>query len=385
MRVLVLNAGSSSLKAAIVDSDGGARLATASEAQIGGRRGIDHGVALERVLERFERDAAPALQSVEALGHRIVHGGEALRQPILIDAAVEAQIAACTPLAPLHNPAALAVLRALRPPLSALPQVAVFDTAFHASMPEAARCYALPRELTERYGLRRFGFHGINHANVMHRSAEALGVPASTLRLVSCHLGAGGSVSAIAGGRSIDTSMGLTPFEGLVMASRAGDLDPGLLLRLARDAGFGVEALEELLTRRCGLAALAGTTDMALIERRAAAGEARAGFALEVYVHRLRRYIGAMIAVLGGADAIAFSGGIGEHSALLRERACATLAYLGGWIDPARNAAAAVTPSEPVARISTSSSALRLLVVAADEERAIAEDVAALLLQSRRR
>jgi acetate kinase len=374
VRVLALNAGSSSLKAAIVDSGSGARLAAALEAPVG-----DAAQGLGRVVATLRHAAAAALDGVEAIGHRIVHGGPQLVRPVAIDAAVEAQIEACVPLAPLHNPAGLALLRAARTAWPALPQVAVFDTAFHATLSEAARCYALPRELVEAHGLRRFGFHGINHAHVLRRCAAALGRPVAALRIVSCHLGAGGSVAAIAGGRSVDTSMGLTPLEGLVMATRAGDLDPGVLLRLQREAGLGADDLERILSQASGLLALAGTTDMASIERRARAGDPRCEFALEVYVHRLRRYIGAMAGVLGGVDAIAFSGGIGEHGVAVRERACATLGFLGARLDTGRNAAAAVSHADPVATLSALGSPVSLLVVAADEERAIAEEVARVL------
>ena len=404
MRVLVLNAGSSSLKAALFDTGRGRRLASAVE-----RETQDHAAAIERVLVALEAQAPQDLARLEAIGHRIVHGGASLRHPVQVDAAIEAAIAACVPLAPLHNPPGLAVLRAARARFAALPQVAVFDTAFHADLPEAAWRYALPDAVVARHGLRRYGFHGINHANVMQRCAESLGVAPAALRLVSCHLGAGASVAAIAGGRCVDTSMGFTPLEGLVMGTRAGDLDPGIVLQLARaaladgshdgpapepappprDTGAlpagdaasqrALDALESMLNRHSGLLALAGTADMAQIERRARDGEAQAVVALEVYVHRLRRYLGAMCAVLGGADAISFSGGIGEHATQVRAQACAGLGWLGAQLDEAANASAAVSHEQPVARISTPSSAVRLLVVAADEERSIAEQVAALL------
>ena len=328
------------------------------------------------MVATLRRESAAALEGVGAVGHRIVHGGETLVQPVAVDAAVESRIEACVPLAPLHNPAGLALLRAARARWPALPQVAVFDTAFHSTLPESARCYALPRELVEAHGLRRFGFHGINHANVMRRCAEALGRPATALRIVSCHLGAGGSLAAIAGGRSVDTTMGLTPLEGLVMAKRAGDLDPGVLLRLLRDAGLDADGLARLLNHESGLVALAGTTDMASIERRAGAGDARCEFALEVYVHRLRRYIGAMASVMGGVDVIAFTGGIGEHGVAVRGRACAGLGFLGARLDARLNESASVSHGAPVASLSQPGSPVSLLVVAADEEREIAAGVA---------
>ncbi len=394
MAILVLNAGSSSLKAAIVDGGSGRHLATAIEREV-----EDHAAALPKVLATLEREAPEAAASLEAIGHRIVHGGESLRQPVRVDDGVEAAIEACLPLAPLHNPPGLAVLRVMRRARPDLPQVAVFDTAFHATLPEAARRYALPLELCERHGLRRFGFHGISHANVMARCAQTLAQPAQALRIVSCHLGAGGSVAAIDRGRSVDTSMGFTPLEGLVMATRPGDVDAGVLLKLLRDAALAPAELEDLLNRRSGLQALAGTPDMAQVERRAAAGDARCALALDVYVHRLRRYLGAMVAVMDGVDAIAFTGGIGEHSATVRARVCEGLGWLGAQLDPRRNAGAVVTPQDPVATISLSpvsppagppgttsfrpaparGGAVTLLVVAADEERAIAAEIARLL------
>ena len=343
----------------------------------------DYVAALDVALATLARSSPALMERVEAAGHRIVHGGESLVAPVIVDAAVEAQIEEFAPLAPLHNPAGLAVLRGLRLRLPALAQVAVFDTAFHASMPVAARSYALPQHLVAKHGLHRYGFHGINHANVLRRCATALDIAAVSLRIVSCHLGAGGSVTAIAQGRSVDTSMGMTPLEGLVMATRPGDVDPGVIVRLMREADLGADALDDILNRHSGLLALAGTIDMAQVQQRASAGDARSAFAIDVYVHRLCRYIGAMTAVMGGADAIVFSGGIGENSALIRERACARLGYLGGRLDPVRNGTVAVTHASPVAIISATSSALSLLVVAADEERAIAEDVGA-LLQARR-
>jgi acetate kinase len=371
LRVLALNAGSSSLKAAILESGTGGRLASVTQEGV-----EDAAQSLERALASLRRQSAAALEGIEAVGHRIVHGGERLVEAVAVDARVEAGIEACVPLAPLHNPAGLALLRAARSRWPALPHVAVFDTAFHASLSEAARCYALPRTLVEAHGLRRFGFHGINHANVMRRCAEALERPPGALRIVSCHLGAGGSLAAIAGGRSVDTTMGMTPLEGLVMAKRAGDLDPGVLLRLLRDAGLGVGELSHLLNHESGLVALAGTTEMADIERLAHDGDARCGFALEVYVHRLRRHVGAMAGVMGGVDVIAFSGGIGEHAVGVRARACAGLEFLGARFDAGLNDAARVSHEAPVARFSMPGSPVALLVVAADEEREIAADVA---------
>lgn len=391
MRVLVLNAGSSSLKAGCFDAAGRSRIAGTKVAlQPAGKQiAAACTAALHAAFADLERQAPGVLQGLDAIGHRIVHGGLALRRTTVIDAGVEARIEGCVPLAPLHNAVGLAMLRAARASWPALPQLAVFDTAFHAQLPPAAWHYALPESLTAPLQARRFGFHGINHAQVLRRCAAVLGVEPVALRLVSCHLGAGASVAAIVGGHSVDTSMGYTPLEGLVMGTRAGDLDPGLVLRLAReavrgaarehgmygDAAGAIDSLEEQLQRRSGLRALGGTEDVAALESRAAQGDEAATLALDVYVHRLRRYIGAMCASTGGADAIAFSGGVGEHSAVVRSRACGALGWLGAQLDAGANAAARPSEGAPVARISTPTSAVSLLVVAADEERAIAEEV----------
>ncbi|MCP5472653.1 MAG: acetate/propionate family kinase [Sinobacteraceae bacterium] len=372
MRVLVLNAGSSSLKAALLDVAADRRLADAVAREV-----AEPAAALASVLRQIEVAVPGGLSRLDAIGHRIVHGAQLLR-PVRVDDAVEAAIAASVPLAPLHNPPGLAALRAMRARFPMVPQVAVFDTAFHATLPPAASRYALPDEWVARLGLRRLGFHGINHAQVMRRCAATLGMAPCTSRLVSCHLGAGASVAAIAHGRCVDTSMGMTPLEGLVMGTRAGDLDPGIVLQLAR-AIPDPDELDVLLQRHSGLLALAGTTDMAEIERRARAGEARALAALEVYVHRLRRYLGAMCASMEGVDAIAFSGGIGEHATLLRELTCRGLGWIGAQFDPDANRSANVSHQAPVARISTPVSVVQLLVVAADEEREIALEVATLL------
>jgi acetate kinase len=317
MRVLALNCGSSSLKAAIIDSVRKERLFDCRVDKI------------EEVLDQVRKRAQIA---PEAVAHRIVHGGERFVQPTRVDDAVLAEIEALEDLAPLHNPPAVAVLRAARAAYPDLPHIAVFDTAFHATLPRHAREYALPTELRVRFGIRRFGFHGISHSHVMECVAAHMRAPAATLRIISCHLGNGASVAAIEHGRSVETSMGMTPLEGLVMGTRAGDLDPGVLLHLLESGGLDVRRLDEILNKRSGLLGLTGTNDMREIERRAAHGDEDCRLAIELYTYRVRKYIGAYAAVMGGVDTIAFTGGVGENSALIRERCLQRLEFLGAQV-----------------------------------------------------
>ena len=397
MLVLVVNCGSSSIKAEVVGTDAGRRHGGFVVERVGesgparlhwrgpwadGRDhaidGSDHATALAVVLPQLlERLSAADLQ-LDGVAHRVVHGGERFAEPVRVDAAVEAVIEELIPLAPLHNPANLAGIRAARAQLPELEHVAVFDTAFHQTLPRRARAYALPRELAERHGIRRYGFHGPSHAHVAARAAEHLGEDIRDLRLITCHLGNGASVCAVEYGRSVETSMGMTPLEGLAMGTRSGDLDPGVILHLLRN-GFDVEQLDELLNERSGLAGLSGVgNDLRDIEARAAAGDEDCRLAIHVFAHRLRKYIGAYAAVMGGVDAIVFTGGIGQHSALIRHRACQRLEFLGARFDEDRNRDADVDTSQ-VAEISTAHSRVRLLVVATDEQLELAREAAALL------
>ncbi len=277
------------------------------------------------------------LGGVDAVGHRIVHGGTAFLGPVLLDERVTARIAALASLAPLHQPKALAALAAVSAAVPGVPAVASFDTAFHASLPAAASTYALPAPWRRRWDLRRYGFHGLSHAYATRRTAELLGVPAADLRLVTCHLGAGASLAAVRDGRSVDTTMGFTPLEGLVMATRSGSVDPGLVLWLADHVGMPPEELAATLEHRSGLLGLAGTADMREILAGAEAGRDEAVLALGVYLHRLRASIAAMTASLGGLDAIVFTGGVGERSPAIRALAADGLGYLGIELDAARN------------------------------------------------
>lgn len=381
--VLVVNCGSSSVKAALLDAHerhvldlqladiGRApRLRVAdTEREVAA---ADPAAAVQLLLAAIE--ARPELRGrIAAVGHRVAHGGERFVLPTLVDASVEAAIEALVPLAPLHNPAALAGIRAARARWPEIAHVAVFDTAFHATLPRRAREYALPRALAERLGIRRYGFHGTSHAFVARTAARWLGTPLERLRLVTCHLGSGASVAAIEFGRSIDTSMGLTPLEGLVMATRPGDLDAGALLAMAR-AGMTIDEIDRVLNRESGLVGLAGTPDMREVESRAADGDDASRLALLIYAHRVRKYVGAYAAVMGGVDAIVFTGGVGQNSALMRHRIAQRLEFLGAVLDEDANRDASVSHASRVAEISERHARCPLLVVATDEELAIAGD-----------
>jgi acetate kinase len=281
-------------------------------------------------------DFVSAAPPVAAVGHRFVHGGLELRGSVVVDAEVLERIHSASELAPLHNAAALsalAVLRRLRPDV---PHVACFDSAFHKTLPDAAALYALPRGWIDRFGIRRFGFHGLSHAYAVRRAAELLGRPLAELRLVTCHLGAGASLAAVSGGASVDTTMGFTPNEGLVMATRSGSVDPGAVLWLARHAGLELEEMERLLEGESGLRGLAGTGDMRAVIEASDGGDRRARLALDVYLHRLRGCIAAMAAAMGGIDGLIFTGGVGERSPRIREEACRGLSFLGIEIDERR-------------------------------------------------
>ncbi len=320
------------------------------------------------------REALDSLGEADAVGHRIVHGGERFREAVRIDAGVETAMRELIDLAPLHQRKSLAALDAVTRALPSLPAVACFDTAFHATIPVAAATYALPAEWRERWGLRRYGFHGLSHAWVARRAPEVLGEDASGLRIVSCHLGAGASLCAIEDGRSIDTTMGFTPLEGLVMATRSGSVDPGMLLWLLEHEECSAAELADALEYRSGLLGLAGSADMREIVVRAAEGDSPAQLALDVYVHRLRAGIAAMAASMAGMDVLAFTGGVGEHSAAVRALAGEGLRFLGVELDATRN--------ETVTRdrdLSALRSHVRTVVIEAREDLEIARQVRTLL------
>ncbi|UNX56652.1 acetate kinase (plasmid) [Georgenia sp. TF02-10] len=372
--VLVLNAGSSSLKFQVVDPASG-------EVRVS-----DH---LERVDESggFEAALAAMQESVEAagigrddlvaVGHRVVHGGDRLRDPTLVDDEVVATIEHLVRLAPLHNPPALAGIRAALATYDDLPQVAVFDTGFFADLPPAAATYAIDRDVAAAEGIRRYGAHGISHGYVAGEVARALDRDLDELDQVVLHLGNGASAAAISGGRPVDTSMGLTPLEGLVMGTRPGDIDAGVLLHLLRHGDLDVDGLEDLLHHRSGLEGLAGGHDVRDLVRRLGEGDPDVCLAWDVYCRRIRKYVGAYLAVLGGADAVTFTAGVGENVPVVRRDALAGLEPLGVVLDPARNEACA-GPDGPVV-VSADRSAVAVLVVPTNEELAIARDVVALL------
>jgi len=367
--VLVLNAGSSSLKYRLVDPETGHAHVAGTIERIGSGRAPDHETAVTIALEAV-RDARA--ESPVAVGHRVVHGGSAFERAVVVDTEVEERIDALSALAPLHNPANLAGIRAARAVLPEIPHVAVFDTAFHRTIPAAAATYAIDADLAARHGIRRYGFHGTSYRFVSRAAAEFLDLPLAHTRLIVLHIGNGASVCAVAGGRSIETSMGMTPLEGLVMGTRSGDIDPAVLFHLHRHADLGFDELETLLNRRSGLLGLTGFSDMRDVQAAELDGDERAALALEVYRHRIRRYVGAYTAELGGLDAVVFTAGVGEHDSLLRRRSLAGLEHLGIRVDPDRNELA----SDRARRISPPDSPVAVLVVPTDEEWEIARQTA---------
>lgn len=336
--------------------------------------------AAEVVLARVSALVASSAdgEAIDAVGCRVVHGGDRFVAATRVTPEVVAAVRALGALAPLHNPLDADVLGACLRRAPEAPVVAVFDTAFHRTLPEVARLYALPRELAERHALRRYGFHGIAHGQVSARLVAALGDRGGDSRGVTCHLGNGASLCAVRGGRSVDTTMGLTPMEGLVMGTRAGDVDPGLVLHLLRAVGRTADEVDDLLNRQSGLLGLSGRSgDVRDLEQAAFAGDARAELALEVFAYRAAKGIGAYAAALEGLDAVAFSGGIGEHSAGVRRRICRRLMFLGLQLDEARNAAASGTD---LFRVSADGAPVQVWVIPADENREIARETAALAL-----
>jgi acetate kinase len=361
MLIFALNCGSSSLKSAVVDTDRRCHLVDVRVQQLDtATLPATVGRVLQQLRERSRHHGPP-----DAIVHRVVHGGDRFVQPTRIDEGVLAELEQLSHLAPLHNPPALAAIRRASEVYPQTVHVAVFDTAFHATLPPNARDYALPRDVSQRFGIRRYGFHGISHAHAMNAVAAELKVPAEKLRIVSCHLGNGASVTAIEQGRSVDTSMGMTPLEGLVMGTRAGDLDPGILLDLIQSGSFDGTELDALLNRQSGMAGLTGTNDMREIQRRAVEGDDECRRALGLYAYRVRKYIGAYAAAMGGVDAIAFTGGVGENSAEIRQACVARLEFLGARIVVVRadeelamalQAAALLSAESPTAPTATSSS-----------------------------
>ncbi|TDE15782.1 acetate/propionate family kinase [Jiangella asiatica] len=391
--VLVLNCGSSSIKYQLIDAGETTLLAKGIAERIGEPSSrvkheigdqvderdadlADHAAALDDIVTAFQAAGERLTErGLVAVGHRIVHGGDRFTEPVTVDDDVERAIAELAPLAPLHNPPGLTALRLARQALPDVPHVAVFDTAFHHTLPPAASTYALDRELAARYHVRRYGFHGTSVSYVSREAARLLELDPEDANLIVLHLGNGASVTAVRGGRSVDTSMGLTPLEGLVMGTRAGDIDPGVLTYLHREAGFSVADLDELLNRRSGMLGLAGANDMREVHRRAREGDETARLAREVYCHRIRHYVGAYLAVLGHAHAIVFTAGVGENDTWVRSHSLAGMRRLGVEVDHVRNSFA--TSRSHV--ISPDEADVTVMVVPTNEELEIARQATALV------
>lgn len=397
-KIMVINSGSSSIKYQIFDMRDRSVLASGLLEKIGEsdsrltqqtRDRSNRFATAEKVIAAADHEqgfglintalretgALSDMAELAGIGHRVVHGGEAFTQPTLIDAAVVQAIRSLIPLAPLHNPANLTGIEVAMAGAPHVPQVAVFDTAFHQTLPPHAFHYAVPREFYTRHAVRRYGFHGTSHFYVAKKAARMLNRPLETLNLITLHLGNGASATAIQNGCSVDTSMGLTPLEGLVMGTRCGDLDPAIIFYLARETDLSCEAIDELLNKESGLKGLCGVNDMREISRLAAQGDPNARLAIDMYVYRLRKYIGGYAAVLGRLDALVFTGGIGENASAIREAACRDLAFLGIGLDAARNQ----TPAGAAEEIQSRDSRVKVLVIPTNEELEIADQTTILL------
>jgi len=383
---LVINSGSSSLKYQLIELDDESTLASGAIDRIGEKSSVakhetggdkherelavaDHTEALKVVTDAFAEFGPSLAENPPAvIGHRVVHGGSAFDAATIVTPSVEKKIDELSALAPLHNPANLSGIRAAAEIFPGVPQVAVFDTAFHQTLAPEAYTYAIDAELAAKHGIRRYGFHGTSHKFVSEQAAVFLGRPIEDLKIIVLHLGNGASAAAISGGRSIDTSMGLTPLEGLVMGTRSGDLDPAVLLHLHREAGLGFDELDTLLNKKSGLLGLTGHGDMRDVQELASKGDKAADDALAVWRHRIRHYLGAYVAQLGGLDAVVFTAGVGENNALLRRRALAGLEFLGISVDDNRNELA----SREARAISPADAAVAVLVIPTNEELEIA-------------
>jgi len=396
MKALVFNCGSSSLKFELLELDTSLRshttLASGKVEEIGehatakfigpdGKESSgaapasDHKDAALHALRWMESIDSRPMNGLGVVAHRIVHGGGEVEEPRIIDESVYAALERAAQFAPLHNPIAISVMRVVREHLPKIPSAVVTDTAFHRDLPPAAQTYALPQDLAQRYGIRRYGFHGIGHAWMMECYAEITGKKPRDLNLITFHLGAGCSACAIRNGRSVDTSMGLTPLEGLVMATRSGDLDPAIVTWLATNAKIPAAEIDRILNHDSGMKGISGLSDdLRELQKAADGGNQRAALAIEVFCHRARKYLGAYLAIPGRPEALIFSGGIGEHSAKVREKICADLEWLGIEIDRARNLAA-----HDEALISADSSRIRIHVIPMNEELYIARAALRLL------
>lgn len=397
MKILVLNCGSSSVKYKLIALSGNEQniLAEGGVEKIGlpdsflkfkynGEKVTinasmpNHNVAIRIILDNLTSEKFGCIKNfdeIEAVGHRLVHGGEKFNSSVLINDEVIAKVKECYDLAPLHNPVNIAGVDAISEILPDVPQVGVFDTAFHQTMPSYAYMYGLPYEMYEKYGVRRYGFHGTSHRYVSRRACEFLGLEYEKQRIITCHIGNGGSITAIKDGKSVDTSMGLTPVEGLIMGTRCGDVDPGALLYIQQKEHLDHEGMQALINKKSGVAGLTGvSSDMRDIEKAVEEGNERAIMALNMYEYRITKYIGAYTAALGGVDVIVFTGGVGENQTGTRERICKQLAFLGIEFDVEKNK----TRGEEI-ELSTPNSKVRVVVIPTDEEYMIARDTEAIV------
>jgi acetate kinase len=395
--VLVINCGSSSLKYQLLDMSQECLLAKGLVERIGLDQAVhtyqrpdaqdlvieqpiaDHAVAIELVLNALadpDQGVVASMDEVSAVGHRVVHAGEKFSGSVLIDDAVVDALRECIPLAPLHNPANITGIESARAVMPRVPMVGVFDTAFHQTMPDRAFIYPIPYGLYEDYQIRRYGFHGTSHRYVTQRAAQILERETTDLNLITCHLGNGASMAAVLGGRSIDTSMGLTPLEGLMMGTRSGDIDPALVGHLARTLDKSLDEVEKILNKESGLIGISGiSSDLRDVEREYSNGNDRARLALEVYAYHIRKYIGSYAVALGRVDAIIFTAGVGEHASLIRECSCRGLEAVGAILDPFKNAT-----RHDEAIISKMSSRVRIMIIPTNEELMIARDTRDLVL-----
>lgn len=397
MKILVLNCGSSSVKYKLIALSGNEQniLAEGGVEKIGlpdsflkfkynGEKVTinasmpNHNVAIRIILDNLTSEKFGCIKNfdeIEAVGHRLVHGGEKFNSSVLINDEVIAKVKECYDLAPLHNPVNIAGVDAISEILPDVPQVGVFDTAFHQTMPSYAYMYGLPYEMYEKYGVRRYGFHGTSHRYVSRRACDFLGLEYEKQRIITCHIGNGGSITAIKDGKSVDTSMGLTPVEGLIMGTRCGDVDPGALLYIQQKEHLDHEGMQALINKKSGVAGLTGvSSDMRDIEKAVEEGNERAIMALNMYEYRITKYIGAYTAALGGVDVIVFTGGVGENQTGTRERICKQLAFLGIEFDVEKNK----TRGEEI-ELSTPNSKVRVVVIPTDEEYMIARDTEAIV------
>ncbi|MCH9710587.1 MAG: acetate kinase [Actinomycetia bacterium] len=387
--VLVLNSGSSSVKYSVVQLDSGAtvadgmvdRIGEEAESSSGNCAVADHAAALQAVFDLLDEGGNSLGDlGLVAVGHRVVHGGPDLYRPTIVDDALIARLEELAALAPLHNPPAILGIEVARRALPQLPHIAVFDTAFFHDLPLPAATYAIDREIAAQWRIKRYGFHGTSHQYVSEQAASFLGVPLESLSQIVLHLGNGASASAIVGGRPVDTSMGFTPMEGLVMGTRSGDVDPGVITYLWRTAGMGVEEIESMLNRRSGMLGLGGEADFRVLRQQIEAGteseRAAAQLAYDVYIHRLRKYIGAYLAVLSTADVITFTAGVGENDAAVRRDALSGMAPFGVELDENLND----SPDRAARRISADGSPTAVLVIPTNEELAIARACAQVLV-----